>query len=132
MAQLPVLYDADCGFCRAVLGALLFADRGRRLRPISLQSDAARELLPDTTEAERLAALHVAPPGRRPLSGGAAVAEVLLTVPAGRPVGRLLGRTPRAVERGYRLVADNRSRLSRLVPRGAVERADSLIARRGA
>lgn len=129
---LPVLYDVDCGFCRAVLGGLLAADRRQRLRPVPLQSDEGRALLPNTTEAERLASLHVAPAGEQPRTGGEAVAALLRELPAGAPLAAVLERAPRASERGYRLIADNRSRLSRVVPRRAVERADALIARRRA
>ncbi len=130
MAPLTVLYDIDCGFCRATLGALLLLDRRRRLVPVALQDDRAPQLLPGEAETERLAAVHTARPGEPQQAGGAALAAILAEVPGGGPVAALLRRFPGAAERSYRLVADNRSRLSRFVPRALVRRADRLIARR--
>ena len=40
-----VLYDADCGFCKWLLSALLRWDRAARLHPIALQRPEADELL---------------------------------------------------------------------------------------
>jgi predicted DCC family thiol-disulfide oxidoreductase YuxK len=125
-----VLYDADCGFCRAVLAGLLALDRRRRLRPVALQSAEGERLLPGETEEERLAALHFAVPGQTPVAGGAAVSALLSELPGGRPLARLLDRLPAATERAYRLVADNRSTLSRAVPAAAKRRADAALARR--
>ena len=41
----PVLYDADCGFCRWCLAQLLRLDRHGRLRPVALQDPEADLLL---------------------------------------------------------------------------------------
>ncbi len=39
------LYDADCGFCKWLLSALLWWDRSARLHPIALQRSEADHLL---------------------------------------------------------------------------------------
>ncbi len=70
----------------------------------------------------------VTPEGVR--SGGDAFPALFALLPAATPLGSLTRATPGPSERAYRLVADNRSRLSKLVPDAARERADRLIARR--
>lgn len=125
-----VLYDADCGFCRAVLAGLLALDRDERLRPVALQASEGARLLPGESEEERLAALHFVAPGEEPVAGGAAVSALLAELRGGRPLARLLARVPGPTERAYRLIADNRSTLSRAVPAAAKRRADAALARR--
>ena len=63
-------------------------------------------------------------------SAGAAFPDLFALLPGGAPLAALTRRAPGPSERAYRLVADNRSRLSRLVPGGLRDRADALIARR--
>ena len=125
-----VLYDADCGFCRAVLAGLLAFDRDERLRPVALQSDEAERLLPGQTLEERLNAVAFAAPDAEPAAGGAAVSALLRELRGGKPLARLLERAPGATERAYRLVADNRSTLSKGVPAALKRRADAALARR--
>jgi len=80
-------------------------------------------------EERRWDSWHIVQDGRVS-SAGAGFAPLLRLLPGGGPPALLAGRFPRAAERAYRLVADNRSRLGPLVP-GAVERrADELIERR--
>lgn len=105
VSRLPVLYDADCGFCRMTLGSLLVWDRRGRLRPVALQSDEGGALLPGLTGDERLATVRVVPTGGSPLAGGAAFARLLRELPGGVPVALALERRPRLTERGYRAVA---------------------------
>jgi len=132
VSRLPVLYDADCGFCRATLGLLLAWDRRRRLRPIALQDNEGEALLPGLTRDDRLATVRVLPAGEAPLAGGAAVARLLRELPGGVAAALALERSPRLAEHGYRVVACNRSRLSPLIPGGLVRRADVLIRDRSA
>ena len=101
-----VLYDADCGVCNWLLSGLLRWDRARRLRPLALQRPEAAELLADLP-AERVASWHLVSPdgGRR--SGGAALPELLRTLPAGR-VPRRASPASHVTDRGYRWVAAHR------------------------
>jgi len=125
-----LLYDSDCGFCRATLGLLLAWDRGENLRPVALQSDEGARLLPGLTAEQRLEAARAVPESGMAHTGGAAAPVVLRELPGGAALAALAARVPGATDRGYVLVAGNRSKLSLLVPAGLVRRADALIARR--
>ena len=125
-----LLYDSDCGFCRATLGLLLAWDRHRRLRPVALQSEEGARLLPDLTPEQRQEAAWAIPESGIPHTAGAAAPVVLRELPGGAPLAALSEKLSSATERGYALVADNRGRLSRGVPAALVRRADTLIARR--
>ncbi|HYI35363.1 MAG TPA: DCC1-like thiol-disulfide oxidoreductase family protein [Thermoleophilaceae bacterium] len=129
MEPLPVLYDRDCGVCRTILGTLLAWDRDHRLRPVEIQSPEGESLLAGMSEEERLDSWHMAgPAGVR--SAGAAFPDLFQLLPGGAPLAELSRRAPGPSERAYRLVAGNRSKLSKLVPAGVRDRADRLIARR--
>jgi len=125
-----LLYDSDCGFCRASLGLLLAWDRKERLRPVALQSEEGARLLPGLTPQERLEAARAVPENGTPHTGGAAAPVVLRELPGGAALATLAARVPGATGRGYVLVAGNRSKLSRFVPAAFLRRADALIARR--
>jgi predicted DCC family thiol-disulfide oxidoreductase YuxK len=125
-----VIYDGDCGLCRTLLALLLRADTRRRLRPVALDTPEADRLLHDLTDEQRHNSWHlVAPDGSR-TSAGAAAPVLLALLPGGAVPAALLDRAPRATERGYRLVADNRSRLGPLIPETVKRRATELVARR--
>jgi predicted DCC family thiol-disulfide oxidoreductase YuxK len=130
MNRTPILYDEDCGLCRAILGALLAWDRDRELRPVPLQSEEADRLLAGMPEDRRMASWHLIGPDGEVRSAGAGLGPLLRRLPGGRPLARLAERFPAAAERGYRLVADNRSALGRAVPAAAKRRADTVIRRR--
>jgi predicted DCC family thiol-disulfide oxidoreductase YuxK len=125
-----VLYDSDCGFCRASVALILAWDRRRRLRPLSLQEPEARRLLPGMDDEERMSSWHLALPDGQVRSAGAAFEPMLRELPGGAPLAALAGRFPDAVERGYRWVTDRRSTLGRALPAGLKQRADVLIASR--
>ncbi len=122
-----VLYDSDCGFCMWLLAVLLRWDRGGRLRPAPLQGPEAGELLADLDPAERMASWHLIDPDGGRSSGGAAIAPLLRLLPAGGLPAAVFARFPRATARGYRWVAENRSALSRWVPKGSKDRARALV-----
>jgi len=123
----PILYDADCRFCRSSLALVLVWDHRHTFRPVAIQSDEGAALLPGRTEAQRLASAHLAPPGAEPVSGGAAAGPILRELPGGAPLSTLAYRLPGAADRSYRWVAANRGRLSRLVPHAVSVRADALV-----
>jgi predicted DCC family thiol-disulfide oxidoreductase YuxK len=124
-----LLYDADCGFCRASLALVLAADRDLWLRPVALGTPEADALLADMPEAERAASWHLVSPAGHRTSAGAAAAPLLRLLPAGRVPAAMLQRAPGMTERAYRWVAEHRSTLSRAVPARAKERASERIAR---
>ena len=131
MELVPILYDDDCRFCRATLALLLTWDRKQRLRPVAIQSEEGALLLAEIPEDERLVSAHAVFPGGSGLvSGGAAAGPVLRLLPAGAPLADLADRVPGATDRGYRWVAENRGRLSRLVPGVLKDRADAMVRER--
>jgi len=126
-----LLYDRDCGFCRWSAAWALRLDRRRELEPVAIQSARGAELLDGLSPRERLDSAHLVAPGGERVSAGAVAAPVLRRVPGGAPFAALAERFPDATERGYRFVADRRSRFGRIVPAGARRRADAVIAARG-
>jgi predicted DCC family thiol-disulfide oxidoreductase YuxK len=131
VSRAALLYDRDCGFCRWSTALVLRLDRGHTLEPVAIQSSRGERLLAGLSVAERLDSAHLVTPAGERRSGGAIAAPILGGLPGGRRLAAIAERFPRATERGYRCVAANRSRLSRLVPAAAKRRADALIAARG-
>jgi predicted DCC family thiol-disulfide oxidoreductase YuxK len=130
MAEVTLLYDRDCGFCRWCLGKVLAWDRGRSLRPAAIQSEEADRLLTGMPEDERLASWHLVSRDGTVRSAGAAFPALFRLLPGAAPLGALTARAPRATDHAYRWVAGNRSRWGKLVSDGAKRRADRRIATR--
>ena len=129
--EAALFYDRDCGVCRWSAAWVLRWDRRHRLRPVALQDSEASRLLGHLAEDERMASWHLVTPDGV-FSAGAAAPALLRLLPGGRPLASLAAAIPGPVERAYRLVADNRSRLGRLVSAAAAERARRVIAERSA
>src|SRR3954453_9158162 len=108
----PLLFDADCGFCRWVTAKLLRWDRGRRLRPVALDSAEAETLLAPVPGALGLESWPLVADGRG-RSAGRAVAPLLRRLPGGRPLARVAELFPRTTDAVYRWVARHRGRLGR-------------------
>jgi len=128
-ATLTVLYDEDCGFCRATLALLLRWDVRRALLPEAIQSPAGQELLRELAPDDRLASAHVVFADGRVASGGDAVAPIARVLPAGAPVALLASALAAPTRLGYRWVARNRIALSRGVPQRFKRDAAAAIAR---
>ena len=113
---LTVLFDAECPFCRHTTAVLRRLDHHHRLVFMPLQEAAS--VLPDApTRDELTASLHVRNSDGDWVRGGAACLRIAAAVPLLMPLA-LVGRLPFAmplIERGYRAVARNRHRLSRLL-----------------
>ena len=125
-----VLYDADCGFCKWLLSALLRWDRAARLHPIALQRLEADDLLGELTPPERMASWHLISPTGERRSGGAALPPLLRALPAGRLAAAGCARFPKLTDRGYRWVAEHRSQLSKWLPSSAKQRASQRVHQR--
>jgi predicted DCC family thiol-disulfide oxidoreductase YuxK len=119
MTKAVLLYDSDCGFCRWSVDKVLAWDRRQRLRALPVQDPEADRVLDGMDEAAKLASWHLVTPEGRVYSAGAAAPQLLLLLPGGRPLARLLALSPRLTERTYRLVARNRDRFGRLVGHSA-------------
>jgi predicted DCC family thiol-disulfide oxidoreductase YuxK len=131
MARATVIYDADCGFCKACLALILTWDRRGELKTLALGSPAADRLLAALTVEQRDASWHVIDCNGRRHSAGAALAPALSLLPGGRVPAALVVRMPHITERGYRCVADHRGLLGRFVPGAARRWADRVIAAHG-
>jgi predicted DCC family thiol-disulfide oxidoreductase YuxK len=129
MRKVNLLYDRDCGFCRWSLGKVLAWDRRRRIRPVSLQSKEADELLGGMGEERRMGSWHLVD-DQGVHSAGAGFAPMLRLLPGATPLSALARRMPDATERGYRFVSSRRSLWGKLVTDGAKRRADRRIADR--
>jgi predicted DCC family thiol-disulfide oxidoreductase YuxK len=132
MAPLPLVYDADCGFCRTLLAAVLAWDARARLRPIALQDPEAAALLAAVPEAERERSWHLILPGGAVRSGGHAFAPLLRLLPGGRPLAALPAAAPGLADRAYHAVADRRGLWGPLIPARLKAWADRRIAARRA
>jgi predicted DCC family thiol-disulfide oxidoreductase YuxK len=130
MAAAILLYDSDCGFCRWSLGKVLAWDRRARIRPVSLQSKEAEQLLAGMPEERRFGSWHLVDPGGELHSAGAGIAPLLRLLPAAKPLAATAARLPGAMDRGYRWVAGHRSLWGKVVTDGAKRRADGRIAGR--
>jgi predicted DCC family thiol-disulfide oxidoreductase YuxK len=130
MTEPILLYDSDCGFCRWSLGQVLAWDRRARIRPVSLQSKQAEELLAGMPEEQRFASWHLVDADGELHSAGAGIAPLLGLLRGGRPLAAIAVRLPGVMERGYRFVAGHRSLWGKVVTDGAKRRADRRIASR--
>lgn len=127
-----VLYDGDCGICKWLLARFLAWDRRERLRPVPIQGSQGGEALAGVGEEERLASWHLVSPAGERRSGGAAIPSLLELLPGGRALALPFARLPGATDRGYRWVARNRGRISKLVPAASKRRAARTVAEREA
>lgn len=124
-----VLYDADCGFCKCMMAVVLAADRGQRVRPRAIQSDAGRQLLDGLSSVEQLASWHLLTPEGTRFSGGTAIPALAGILPGGGLTQPLLSRMPTTLDRAYRWVAHHRVGLSRAIPAELKRRAGRSVAR---
>lgn len=110
-----LIYDGDCGFCRATVRWALDRDRRGLLRARPLQdADALAEAGIRRAEAER-AAFLVAPDGRT-WRGADAAARTLRLLPRWGGLGRFLELpgVRRLSRLAYRWIAEHRPLVSRL------------------
>ena len=113
---LTVVYDGACPVCRLTIRALRILDWRRRLEFTPLQQFRPRST-GDPSRRELMRALHVRDGGGRWRRGGDAALRVASVVPILVPLS-LVGRLPGMqgpVEAAYRLVADHRQAISRLL-----------------
>lgn len=110
-----LVYDGECGFCRACVDRVLRWDRGRRVEAFPLQDDQRLAGLGIPRSAAEREIWLVAPDGRR-WSGAEATARLLRLLPGKRWLGRVLAWPPlRPLTRlAYRWVAEHRGLVSRL------------------
>lgn len=122
-----MLYDADCGVCRWLLGRILTWDRAGNLRVLALQTPEAQALLAAVPEDEWMKSWHLVDRAGTVHSAGDAFPSLLDELPMGKLLkpAVVLGRIP--VNASYRWFAANRSLFGKYVPAAAKEKAQNLI-----
>jgi predicted DCC family thiol-disulfide oxidoreductase YuxK len=131
-AQLTLLYDEDCNFCKVIVDALLTWDRAGSLRALAIQSVEGQRLLAPVPAQRRLDSFHLVAPDGSIRSGGPAMSELFGTLPAAGPLAAAFERLPSATSAGYDWVARNRVAISRFVPGVLKRRADRRLRQRRA
>ena len=127
-----LLYDADCGFCRACVGMVLAWDRARCLRTAPIQSVEGERALAGLPPTDRLVSWHLADCSGTVHSGGTVFAPLFRLLPFGRFFATVSAVSPGTTEKLYRVGADRRSTLSLLVPATVKQWGDEQIERRRA
>lgn len=115
VTQCVLLYDEDCSFCRWSLDKILAWDRGKRLRPVPIQSAEGSHLLAPVPADARLDSWHLVLADGRVLSAGVAAQHLARLLPGGRPLAAVFGTFPGVIERCYQLVVCHRDDLARLL-----------------
>jgi hypothetical protein len=101
-----------------------------RIRPVALGTPEADRLLADMPEARRMESWHLVDESGEVHSRGAGFAPLLRELPLGEPLALLPALFPHEAEGAYRLVAQNRTTIGRLIPDLVKFGAEWLIARR--
>lgn len=107
-----LLFDRDCGICRALGRWIARVDVRRRIRFQTIQ--AAGSLLREIPQERLLDAFHMVSPGGRVSTGGDAVPTLIEAFPIGAGFARILrGSTTlmSAVRAGYGFLTRFRDRL---------------------
>ena len=113
--QSVLLYDQDCGFCRWSLDKILAWDRGKRVRPVAIQSEEGSRLLAPIAPAARLDSWHLVRDEGGLFSAGAAAEPLARLLPGGRPLAIVFAAFPGVTEGMYGFVARHRVWLARLL-----------------
>lgn len=115
MGRAVLLFDEDCGFCRWATDRVLRWDRRGALRALPIQSEEGDRLLDGMDDRRKLGSWHLASPGGRVDSAGAAVAPLARLLPLGAPLAMVAGAFPGATDALYRMLARHRTALARVV-----------------
>jgi len=120
LGPLPALfYDDGCKFCRASAALMARIDRDQRISVLPFSDPDADRFLASLTPEERAASFHLVRRDLSVVSAGAAATELMRGAPGWGWLARLARRfaaVQGAIDRFYRVVANNRSHLGRLVP----------------
>ena len=117
--QTWLFYDGDCGFCRSCVAWLQAKDRTGKLHAVPYQDAPDPPLIPPLRAQAKHSVLTIGPSGDV-RTAGRAVLAALHDVGWMTPLVKVASLPPLIwlVEIGYRIVAGNRSRISRVLTRG--------------
>lgn len=82
--KLAILYDGQCGMCRASLARIRRFDASGKIEPMNLHSPQARAKFPDLTQRELLEELHAINDEGTVYRGARAIHEILRLQPGVR------------------------------------------------
>jgi predicted DCC family thiol-disulfide oxidoreductase YuxK len=128
--SLLLVYDDDCGFCRAVIGLLLALDRAGNLEAIGF--DRVVELGVHCSADDRAwrRTWHAINNEGQWVSGAAVFSPLLRSLSNTSLLAWLAERFPGIAEVAYRVIAARRDAFGHLVPQFALAQADRFIAQR--
>ena len=119
-ARPTLIYDGECGMCRALVARLAVWDREHRIALVPFQDEAAVARFGIGLPA-LAAAMHLILPDGRVAAGADAVPELLRVLPGAKRWLRLVFAVPgvpRLARRVYRWVAERRRCVVRGLPVG--------------
>jgi predicted DCC family thiol-disulfide oxidoreductase YuxK len=90
MAALTVLYDGNCGLCRASVARLRKIDRGSRIKIMDLHEPSAAARFPQVNREEAMRLMQAVDPNGKVYSGVDAWARIGLTLPGWKLLAWLL------------------------------------------
>jgi predicted DCC family thiol-disulfide oxidoreductase YuxK len=90
MARLTILYDGNCGLCRASVARLRRIDRGGRIELLDLHDPSVSGRFPQVNRAEALQLMQAVDPAGKVYSGVDAWARVGLALPGWKFIAWLL------------------------------------------
>ena len=90
MAELTILYDGNCGLCRASVARLHRIDRGSRIELLDLHDSSVPERFPQVNREEALRLMQAVDPAGKVYAGVDAWARVGLALPGWKVITWLL------------------------------------------
>jgi predicted DCC family thiol-disulfide oxidoreductase YuxK len=90
MAGLTILYDGNCGLCRASVARLRKIDRGSRIELLDLHDPSVPTRFPQVNREEALRLMQAVDPAGKVYSGVDAWARVGLALPGWKVIAWLL------------------------------------------
>lgn len=129
-AQITVLYDGACKFCRVCVALLLRWDRCRRLYPLEIQSPRGQLLLAAAAPADRLRSAHLVTSDGALLSGAEAAPELFRALRYGAPLAALCAGLMPVTTAAYHVLTRLRGVVGSSLPEAWCTKADWLIADR--
>ena len=89
-SMLLMLYDADCAICIRFKNLIKLLDTGDRIRPITMHSPRARQLLAELSDDDYWRGFHILDAEGKAYHAATAIPELLRVCRPGRLLARIL------------------------------------------